>query len=420
MGYDTMTPAPIGRNLRNGSDFYKVADAIGPDGQRIKGIFSTRSNTFHITYMRPYRKYFSTAMILGMEHLADKMVTLMCQQLEHRFMDESNAGKTCDLAMWIEYLAWDLDWQMTFNQDMGFLRSGTGAKGMVHTGEMIQRYLGCVGQMPWFDRILGKNPYCPIKFPTFDHAAQYSFERMLERKGKLDEDKGMDFLSHFLEAKEQNPALSVLAGADTTAIVQKAIVYNILKHPSVYKKLRKELDEANLFFPAKYNEIQNLPYLSAVIKEGMRIHPVISGVLERVVPAGGLNLPDGRVLPAGTKVGFSAWVLTRNEEIYGDDVEAFRPERWLRGDDEDEEQYEMRLKRMRDAEFTFDAGSRICVGRFMASITIYKITATLFSRYNIRLDPNFKQWSLRHWWFTFIDDIWVKSDRRPNSLPHAH
>lgn len=40
--------------------------------------------------------------------------------------------------------AWDLDWNMTFSQDMGFLKSGTDVQGMVHTGEMIMRYLGCV------------------------------------------------------------------------------------------------------------------------------------------------------------------------------------------------------------------------------------------------------------------------------------
>jgi cytochrome P450 len=176
----------------------------------------------------------------------------------------------------------------------------------------------------------------------------------------------------------------VLAGADTTAIVQKAIIYNILTHPLVYEKLRKELDQATLSFPAKYNETKDLPYLSAVIKEGMRIHPVMSGVLERIVPAGGLSLQDGRVIPAGTKVGFSAWVLTRDKAIYGHDVETYRPERWLRGDTEDQNEYETRLKRMADVDFTFGAGSRICVGRNMATVALYKSTATFFSRYDVR------------------------------------
>jgi hypothetical protein len=62
-----------------------------------------------------------------------------------------------------------------------------------------------VGQIPWLDRLLGKNPYCPVKFATFDHAAEYSFKRIVERAGKPDAETGEDFLSRFLEAKEQNP-----------------------------------------------------------------------------------------------------------------------------------------------------------------------------------------------------------------------
>lgn len=82
--------------------------------------------------------------ILAKEHLADNMARTLCEELEKRFVGGHNASKTVDLADWIEYTAWDFDWEMTFSQDMGFLRSGTDVQGMIHTGEMIMRYLGCV------------------------------------------------------------------------------------------------------------------------------------------------------------------------------------------------------------------------------------------------------------------------------------
>lgn len=291
--------------MQSQSNFYEVADAIA-NGQRIENVFSTRSNTFHNRYMKPYQKYLSMNTILEKEHLADKMVISLCQQLENRFVDGQNAGKTADLADWIEYCAWDLDWELTFSQDMGFLKSGTDVKNTIRTGEMIMRYLGCVsvlhcppsapswvsldltawltdqvkiGQMPWLDRLLGKNPYCPIKFSTFEHAAAYSFQRVMERAASQDTKTRKDFLDNFLEAKEQHPdivgynevvsylMMNVLAGADTTAIVQKAIAYNILRHPSVLEKLRAELDAANLAFPPTYEQTKDLPYLNAVIKE---------------------------------------------------------------------------------------------------------------------------------------------------------
>lgn len=70
---------------------------------RIENVFSTRSNQFHARYIRPYQKYFSLPAILGKEHLLDRMVDFLCEQLEERFVEGKNAGKVADLADWIEY-----------------------------------------------------------------------------------------------------------------------------------------------------------------------------------------------------------------------------------------------------------------------------------------------------------------------------
>lgn len=113
------------------------------------------------------------------------------------------------------------------------------------------------------------------------------------------------------------------------------------------------------------------------------MHPVIGGILERIVPAGGLTLSDGRVIAPGTKVGINPWVLTRNTDIYGADADVFRPERWLKSEGETEDVYEARVKAMRDIDFTFGAGRRVCVGSNVATVEIHKLTATLFSRYDV-------------------------------------
>lgn len=120
-----------------------MADASS-EGQRLENVFSTRSNYDHSRYLKPYQKYFSMNAILAKEHLADSIAQTMCRELEARFVDGANAGKTVDLADWIEYAAWDFDWEMSFGQDMGFLRTGTDVQGLIHTGEMVIRYLGCV------------------------------------------------------------------------------------------------------------------------------------------------------------------------------------------------------------------------------------------------------------------------------------
>lgn len=64
------------------------------------------------------------------------------------------------------------------------------------------------------------------------------------------------------------------------------------------------------------------------MKEALRMHPGVSYPLERVVPQGGTNL-CGTHLPAGTVVGVNAAVIHRNRDIFGDDADQFRPERWI-------------------------------------------------------------------------------------------
>ncbi|SPO06362.1 related to pisatin demethylase / cytochrome P450 monooxygenase [Cephalotrichum gorgonifer] len=372
------------------SNFYEIGDAVA-NGQRIENVFSTRNNLFHSRYLKPYQKYFSMSTVLKKEDLADKVVLSLCEQLEVRFVDNHNKGKTAPLADWIEYCAWDLDWELTFSEDAGFLKTGADVKGMIHTGERTMRYLGC--------------------FATFNNVAMYSFQKVMERVSSQGE-KSRGDLDNFLEAKEQHPDTVTDNEVVSYLMMDKAIMYNILSYPHVLEKLRSELDAANLSFPPTYEEMKDLPYLSVVILEGMRMHPVITGIIERIVPSTGLTLPDGRVIAPGTKVGINPWVSTRNKDIYREDDDEYRPERWLPYENESEDESAARLKRMRDADFTFGSGNRRCVGKYMTFLELHKVTSTLISRYDIQLDDTCKQWSPRWWWFSFVDDINVKIQRR--------
>ncbi|KAI5927227.1 cytochrome P450 [Camillea tinctor] len=408
------------------SDFYTVNDAV-QDGHVIQNVFGTRSNAFHGKYMRPIQKLYTMTSILTMESLIDRTIVSLCEQLENRFMSGKNAGKTCDIADWIGFYAWDVVGEITFSQPFGFLKSGNDVKSMIHTAESVMHYFGVVGQMPVLDKFLGKNPYSPIKLPTFANAAGFCAQRLMERLSNPDLEKGQgqkDFLGRFLEAKQQYPdvvgdnevigylLLNMLAGADTTAITQKAIIYFVLRNPQVYQKLRAELDAASLTFPTAYDDARKLPYLEAVIQEALRIHPPVGNVLERVVPQSGLTLPDGRTIAPGTIVGMNQWVVTRNKELFGEDVDIFRPERWLCGENEAEEEYSIRIKKMKEYDFSFGGGNRICTGRFLATAELFKVTSTLFSKYDMELEDPSQEWTVHLWWFVFVDNIKVKLSPR--------
>jgi cytochrome P450 len=164
----------------------------------------------------------------------------------------------------------------------------------------------------------------------------------------------------------------------------KSIIYYILKSPSVKAKLVEELRAASLSFPSSYQSLVGLPYLDACIKEGLRIHPVLGHIAERVVPASGLTLPDGTVLPPGTIVGINAWVLHFKEEIFGPNTDQFIPERWLQGEHENHDAYTARIKKMKDADMSFGNGNRTCLGRPLATVQLFKTIAFAFGKYEVR------------------------------------
>jgi cytochrome P450 len=64
----------------------------------------------------------------------------------------------------------------------------------------------------------------------------------------------------------------------------------------------------------------------------------------------------GEHIPGGTIVGCNAWVVHRRPEIFGEDVDIFRPERWL-------EASPAQLKEMKATMFQFGAGARTCIGK---------------------------------------------------------
>lgn len=221
--------------------------------------------------------------------------------------------------------------------------------------------------------------------------------------------KQPDLLSKFIQAKKDRPefmtdslvttmAISMaFAGSETTAISLSAIFYYLLKNPTCMQILIDELDlngrqgyfKDNKSGVVTFTESQGLPYLDACIKEAFRLHPAPGLPLERVVPRQGAEIA-GEFIKGGTIVGCSAWVIHRRKEIFGEDVEVFRPERWLVGqgnvvvDDEEREREKRRIKEMGSVMLQFGMGARTCIGKNISLLEIYKLVPTVLRRFEVR------------------------------------
>ncbi|KAF5246229.1 hypothetical protein FAUST_1346 [Fusarium austroamericanum] len=394
------------------TEFYHNNSAV-IDGKITYHLFSTTDQAEHARMKRPIVKYYSQSSVIGLEPLFDDLILDFCGHLENRFMNVAEL-KECDLGEWIGFYSWDTNGAASFSQRFGYMDKGHDFDGTISIADKALDYFAAVGQMPWLDFLLDKNPLVRIGPPNLGNVTRISLEHLIARLQGKDinyNPKVPDFLQHFIESKETHPDLvndgiimgyllvNLLAGADTTAITIRAIFWYALHNPKVYKKLEEEILAADLADVVSFSSARALPYLEACAREAMRMHPGVCMLLERYVPETGLRLPDGSVVPAGTAVGINPYVSNRNKSIWGKDADTYRPERWLRNEDETETTFKERLRVYNAADLTFGSGSRVCIGRNVAQLELYKIVATLIRKYEISLVDPEAPWVVTGSWF---------------------
>ncbi|KAE9370408.1 putative cytochrome P450 [Stipitochalara longipes BDJ] len=164
------------------------------------------------------------------------------------------------------------------------------------------------------------------------------------------------------------------AGIDTTGDALCFLMYQLSLPESwhVQEILFKE------FSSSKDKSLDDLPYLDAVIKEGLRCFPPIPMSQPRYVPAGGRTI-DGYFIPTGVIVSCQAWSVHRlNENIFvkGDE---FLPERWL-----DTEASPDMTRHF----FSFGIGGRGCTGRHLAMAEMKCLLREVYSKFRTRVAPD--------------------------------
>ncbi|KAL4768233.1 hypothetical protein BDW60DRAFT_219845 [Aspergillus nidulans var. acristatus] len=399
------------------SEFYPVQMTVSK-GEPLPSLFSTLDESFHANLRRSVNHAFSMSSLVQYEPMVNQTVELFLDQTAALF---ANTGKTCDFARWLQFFAFDVIGSITYSKRHGFIEKNEDIDGILKSLARIFDYAGPVGQMPWLDKLLWKNPVYDIlqkwgiadnSHPVAIFARQRMNERLTADNGtRTEAEQQQDLLTKFIQAGKDRPdfmtekrvltmAVSMaFAGSETTAISLAAVFYYLLKNPEYMARLRAELDNAvndgivenRSSGLVTWSESQKLPFLDACIKEAFRIHPAAGLPLERVVPASGIDIA-GHFIPGGTIVGCSAWVLHRHEEIFGPDVDNFIPDRWLNVSEE-------RLKTMNGTMLQFGAGARTCIGKNISLMEIYKLVPSFLRRFDIQLAHADQEWELWNAWF---------------------
>ncbi|KAK1468235.1 hypothetical protein CMEL01_00002 [Colletotrichum melonis] len=403
----------------HGSHFTKNEWYVPWGNPALNNLFNELNPRVHSDMRRQVASVYSMSNMVSYEPYVDECTDIFAQRLSE-FSDE---GRVIDLGHWFQCYALDVIGKVTFSKRFGCLDAGNDPQGVLEALDEALAISTIIGVYPRvypslfrISKYLGSgkeprgNAYI-VKFATEQVAAS-----RVEEKPK---DGPQDFISKLLQIQAERPETideatietagntNVAAGSDTTAISLSAIVYYLCRNPRTLQKLREELDDADakglISNPITFREAQALPYLQAVIKESLRLHPATGLTMPRVVPEGGRQLA-GSFFPAGNVVGINAWTAHHNKEVFGYDADEFRPERWI-------DSSKAQKSAMESYSFAFGQGSRTCIGKNISLLEVSKAIPRMVQNFDVILEKE-DDWKCTNYWFVKPRDFFVRVKRR--------
>ncbi|ETS85305.1 hypothetical protein PFICI_03330 [Pestalotiopsis fici W106-1] len=392
--YSLDDPAACKILYGHGTDFQKgpwYQGSANGAGDYKENTFSERDPKKHAAMRRKGASLYTMSSLLKMEPAVDECIHFV----QKHFGSISQNRQAVNLQWWMQCYAFDVIGNITVDKRFGFLDNGTDPFGLIKSLHHFLAYSARIGVIPELHDMCLKimqlgptNGFAAVAAFTVKQVKDYLARSEVE--GDL-MDTGT-FMARLMKLHQEKPDVmsetdalnvclgNVAAGSDTTSMF-----WGLMRNPEAYAKLRAEIDEKHAKGcedPLSFADAQSMPYLQAVIKEALRLHPAGSLPLSRVVPDKGATI-SGQYFPKGTIVGINPWVAGRNADVFGDDPEAFKPERWLVSKEE--------AQRMDNYMLAFGLGSRTCLGKNIALLEMNKLVPQIVRNYDLSLvDPTMK------------------------------
>ena len=162
------------------------------------------------------------------------------------------------------------------------------------------------------------------------------------------------------------------------AVLMEWTLARLVLHRDVQAKAHRELDEVvggNSQVVTESAAAPSLPYLQALLKEALRMHPP-GPLLSWRHRAISDTYVDGHLVPAGTTAMVNQWAISRDPEVWDAPLE-FRPERFLPGG----EGQDVSVLGADGRLVPFGSGRRSCPGKSLAMTTVTTWMATLLNEF---------------------------------------
>ncbi|KAJ4420525.1 hypothetical protein N0V82_004298 [Gnomoniopsis sp. IMI 355080] len=368
---------------------------INGSGVGITNTFGAKEHDLHKTRRAPLAKMFSTGMIAQLEDEIHGFVTRLCDQL----LAESGKGPI-DVTTAYSCFTSDVIFTYCFGESNGFLQQDGWYPNFREPTLAMIKYTLVFKFFPLLVKLQGVAvwflDYLPKDIAFVVRSLKVTIpQRAFDTKAKLDAGIHFDrptifetLLKSDLEDHEKRPerladeAITVTAaGTETTSWTLAVITFHLLDKPHLLDRLVAEL-RANIDDPKnlpRWTILEKLPYLSAVIQEGLRLSYGVSGPIALEAPEEDLvyrgefqKKPVELVIPRGSAMAMSNFINHHNEDMFPDS-HAFIPERWL---DEDGG----RNKALEKGTMSFSRGPRACMGKNLALCELHLVLAALALR----------------------------------------
>jgi cytochrome P450 len=328
---------------------------------------------------------------LALESDVDARVQELLHLISSKYLSNDAQSKPFDVGRKIQYFALDVISTVGFGTPFGDIKADADLGDYIKSAEegltflKVSVGLGLTRFLQWLPvaRLLGPKETDKSGFGTMMGSARQTIDaRFTKSLGRSD--MLASFVRHGLSKEEvfTEATLQIVAGSDTTATALRSIMLYLITHPRICSKLRAEVDAAVLSGAAPASPsiasdecLKRMPYLQAVVREGLRIHPPVTDVVPKKVPKGGDTIVlDGKTyhLPAGTNIGYNVWGVHHERTMFGEDSKVFRPERWLL-EEKDESSANQLAAMWRTTEMIFGYGKYQCLGKPVAWLEITKV-----------------------------------------------
>ncbi|KAM6506982.1 hypothetical protein FALCPG4_018794 [Fusarium falciforme] len=339
--YSIDDPDAIKTIYGHGTKFVKSSWYKGWTAPTFENMFSFRDPKEHASERRIVTNLYAMSSVVSYEPSVNRCIDLFCSEINTICRE----GRSLNMQHWLQCYAFDVIGEITFSRRFGFLDGGYDVEGMMDSLSVLVSRSTFAGQFSWALPLIHSLPggVSVILQRVFAYINERQRQIEDDETGKIgDEPVALDFMEKMHKITANMPpserqritqvtaSNNIIAGSDTTSIALSSVFFNILRKPGVYQKLRSEIDEALasgvISDPITFKQSQELPYLQAVLKEGLRLHSSTGLPMWRVVPAGGAEIAGHQFLP-GDVVGINTWVIHRNMEVFGPDPKVFRPGR---------------------------------------------------------------------------------------------